>query len=81
MLKMTGIKLELISNSDMHNFIERGLRRRISYISKSFSEANRKYMKDYDSKKESTYIVDLDANNLYGWAISRYLPNGGINGE
>ena len=42
----------------------------ISYISKRFSEANKKYMKNYDPKKESKYIIDL----LYGWGMSRHLP-------
>ena len=75
MLKMTGIELELISDNDMHLFIEKGIRRGISYIAKRVSRANNKYIKCYDSGKESKYIIYLDANNLYGWAImSQYLP-------
>ena len=35
-------------------------------------------MKNYDSNEESKFIVYLDANNLYGWAISLYLPDGGF---
>ena len=35
-------------------------------------------MKDYDPTKPSKYISYLDMNNLYGWAISDYLPYGGI---
>ena len=65
-LKMTGIKLELISDIDMHLFIEKGMRGGMSYISKSHSKVNNKYMKYYDSGKESTYIIYLHANNLYG---------------
>ena len=74
MLKMTRIKLELISDIDMHLFIEKGMRVGISSITKKYSKANNKYMKSYDSSKESKYITYLDANNLYGWAMSRYLP-------
>ena len=48
----------------------------ISYIAKRFSKANNKYMKCYDSSKESKFIVNLDENNLYGWAMSKYLPYG-----
>ena len=33
-------------------------------------------MKNYDPTKESRYIIDLDANNLYGWGMSRNLPYG-----
>ena len=46
----------------------------ISYITKRHSKANSKYMKCYDSSKEIKFIVYLDANNLYGWAMSQYLP-------
>ena len=74
MLKMTGIKLELISDIDMHLFIEKGMRGGISYISKRYSKANNKYMKCYDSSEESKFIRYLDAYNLYGWAVSQYLP-------
>ena len=74
MLKMTKIELNLISDIDMHLFIEKGMRRGISYISNRHSKANNKYMKCYDSSKESKYITYLDANNLYGWAMSQYLP-------
>ena len=44
MLKMTGMKLEKISDIDMYLFIEKGLRRRISYIAKRYAKANNKYM-------------------------------------
>ena len=74
MLKMTGIKLDLISDIDMHLFIEKGMRGGISYISKRYSKTNNKYMKCYDSSEESKFIMYLDANNLYGWALSHYLP-------
>ena len=46
------------------NFLEKGLRGGISYICKKFGETNNKYMKSYDSRKESKHIKDLDANNL-----------------
>ena len=39
---------------------------------------NDKHMKNYDSSKPSKYIMYLDANNLYGWAMSYYLPTGGF---
>ena len=73
---MTGIELELISDTGMYLFIEKGIRGGISYIAKRHSKANNKYMKCYDSSKESKFITYLDANNLYGWAMIQYLPYG-----
>ena len=74
MLKMAGIELDLISDVGMHLFIEKGMRGGISYTAKRHSKANNKYMKCYHEYKESKFITYLDANNLYGWAMSRYLP-------
>ena len=50
----------------------------ISYIAKRYAKANNKYMNDYDPKKQSTFISYLDMNNLYGWAMSEYLPYEGF---
>ena len=73
MLKMTGVKLEKISDIDKYLFIEKGLRGGISYIAKRYAKANNKYMNDYDPKKSSTFTSYLDMNNLYSWAMSEYL--------
>ena len=53
MLKMTDIKLEKISDIDVHLFIEKGLRGGISYIAKRYSKTNNKYIKNYDPTKPS----------------------------
>ena len=74
MLKMTRIELDLISDIDMYLFITKRMRGGITYIAKRHGKANNKYMKWYDSSKESKYITFLDANNLYVWARSQYLP-------
>ena len=58
----------------MYLFIEKWLRAGISYITERYSEANNKYMKNYDLEKLSKFITYLDLNNLYGWAMSGYLP-------
>ena len=78
MLKMTDIKLELMTDIDMFQFIEKGMRGGISYIANRYGKGNNKYIKSYDKTKPSKYIMYLDANNLYGWAMSQYLPTGGF---
>ena len=78
MLKMTGIKLELMTDIDMFQFIEKGLRGGISYIANRYGKANNKYMSGYNPDEPNKYIMYLDANNLYGWAMSQYLPTGGF---
>ena len=78
MLKMTEIKLELMTDIDKFLFIEKGVRGGVSYISKRYAKANNKYTNNYDSKQPSNYITYLDANNLYEWAMSQNLPTGGF---
>ena len=78
MLKMTGVELELISDIDMYSFIEKGMRDSISYIAKRHSKANNEYTENYVSSKENVFIMYLDANNLFGWAMTQYLPYGGF---
>ncbi|KFM58535.1 hypothetical protein X975_19802, partial [Stegodyphus mimosarum] len=75
-LKMTDQALELLTDVDMHLFIENGIRGGVSMITQRKSVANNKYLKNFDSTKESKYILYLDANNLYGWAMSQPLPYG-----
>ena len=77
-LKETGQQLELLHDYDMLMLFERGIRGGMTHIAKRYSEANNKYMKDYDSEKPSKFIQYLDANNLYGWAMSQSLPTGGF---
>ena len=78
MLKMTKVELEKINNAHMHLFIEKGMRAGISYASKRYSKAAKKYCPDYDKTKPEKYIVYIDVNNLYGSAMSQYLPYGGF---
>ena len=63
MFKMTGIELEVISDIEMHLFIEKGMRGGISYIAKRYSKANNKYMQSYDANKPSKFITYLDEDN------------------
>ena len=77
-LKTTGQHLQLLHDYDMLMMFEQGIRGGITHISKRYAEANNKYMKNYNPKKESSYIQYLDANNLYGWAMSQQLPTHGF---
>ena len=70
---MTGVRLKKIVDIDMYLLIKKFLRGGISLIAKRYAKANNKYMKDYDPEKPSKFITYLDMNNLYGWAMSRYL--------
>ena len=76
MLKMTKVKLELLTDPDMYLFFEKGIRGGNSTITGRYAKANNKYLKNYDPKKENVFIQCLDANNLYGWAMSQPLPVG-----
>ena len=73
-LKLTGVRLELLNNEEMYTFIERSIRGGVSQISKRFAKANNSRCKDYDPLKPITHLIYLDANNLYGWAMSQMLP-------
>ena len=68
MLKMTEIELDLISDSDMHLFIEKGMRGGISYIAKRHSKANNKYMQCFYSgkKKVNTLLILRQINCMVG---------------
>ena len=62
MLKLIGVRLEKILEIDMYLFIEKVLRGGISKIVKRYAKANNKCMKDYDPKKPSKFITQLDMN-------------------
>jgi hypothetical protein len=78
-LKMTKVELELLSDQDMLLMIENGIRGGISTISHRYGRANNKYMGDeYDANRPSKFLIYLDANNLYGWAMSKSLATRGF---
>lgn len=78
MLNKTKRKLELLTDYDMVLMFEKGKRCGLSQCSKRYAKANNKYMKDYNSNKQSCYLTDFDANNLYGNSMTKYLPYGGF---
>ena len=77
-VEKTNVNLELLTDVDMHLFIERGTRGGISMVSKRYAKAKNPYVKKHDPSKPTTYIQCFDANILYGWAMSKALPKGGF---
>ena len=65
-LKKTKVKLELLTDIDMLLMVEEGIRGEICHVIHHYTKANNKYMNNYDKSIESSYLMYLDANNLYG---------------
>ena len=79
--KKTEVELELLSNIDTLLIAEKEIRGGICQAIHRYAKANNKYMKNYDKNIESSYLMSLicmDANNLYGWAMSQKLPVNGF---
>ena len=74
MSKKTSVKLELLTDYDMLLMVEEGVRGGICHAIHRYAKANNKYMENYDKDEEYSYIQYVDANNLYGWAMSQKLP-------
>ena len=72
-LKKTEVKLELLTDNDMLLMVEKGIRWGMCNAIYRHAKANNKYMKNYDKNTASSFLVYLDANNLYGWAMSQKL--------
>ena len=77
-LKRTKVELELLINIDMLLMIENAIRGGICQAVHRYAKANNRYMDNYDENNEQSYIEYLDANELYGWAISQKLPVNGF---
>jgi len=75
-LKMSGVQLELLTDIDQHLFIESGIRGGVSTICHRYAKSNVPGEINFDESKPIEHLIYWDANNLYGWAMSQYLPTG-----
>ena len=72
-LKKSKVELELLTNIDILLMVKKGLRGGICHAIHRYAKANNKSMKNYDRDIESSYLMYLDASNLYRWAMSQKL--------
>ena len=77
-LKKTEVKLELLTDIDMLLIVEEGIRGRICQAIYRYPKANNKYINNYDKSIISSFLMYLDASNLYGWAMIQKLPVNGF---
>ena len=77
-LKKTEVKLESLTDVNMLLMGEKGIKGGICRAMHRYAKANNKYMKDYNKDEEESFLEYLDANNLYGWAMSEPLPVDGF---
>ena len=68
-LKMTEVKLELLTDIDVLSMVEKEIRGGICHAIYRYAKANNKHMKYYDKIKQSSYFQYMDVNNLYGRAM------------
>ena len=69
--KKTNVNLELLTDVDILLMIEARIRGGMCQSTHRYAKANIKYMNNYDKRIESSYLMYLDASNLYGWTISK----------
>ena len=75
MFKMQGLELELICDPEMYRMIQPNIRGGICHESGRYVRANNKYMGElYRPEEADSFIMYIDATNLYGWAMSQALP-------
>ena len=73
-LKKTEVKLELLTDIKMVLMFEKGTRGGISQAIQRYATANNKYMSNFNPKQIIFYLMYLDANNLYGYAMIKKIP-------
>ena len=77
-LKKTGVKLELLTDYDMLLMVKKGIWGGMCQAIHRYAKENSKYINSYDKSIISSFLMYLDAKNLYGWAIIQKLPVNGF---
>ena len=77
-LKFTKVNLQNITDSDLYMFFEKKKRGGISVISQRYAKSNNQYLPDYNEEEVTSFIYQVDCNNLYGWSMCQNLPTHGI---
>ena len=73
MLKMTKVKIELLTDIDMILMTEKAIRGSLTQAVRKHGIANNKYLFTYDKTKKSVFLQYLDAKNLSGYAMNQNL--------
>lgn len=76
MLRITNVKLQLINDLEIVRMIQKGIRGGVCLCSTRYVKANNKYMPDYDPSIPNNFLLYIDCNNLYGYAMCASLPYG-----
>ena len=77
-LKKTDVKLELLTNIDVLLMLQKRIRGGVFNSIDQYAATKNKYMKKYNTDNESSNIMCLDPNNIYGWAMPQKLPVDGF---
>ena len=75
-LKFTNVKIQLITDLDMYKFFEKGIRGGVANIPLRYARANNMYNPNYEPERVNSFILDLDMNSLYPYAMTEKLPIG-----
>ncbi|GFR18932.1 uncharacterized protein TNCT_24541 [Trichonephila clavata] len=74
-LNFTKVEFEIFTDANMYLWIENNIRGGICYIGKRYSCSNNPFVPEiFDPKREESYIIAVDANNLYGYTMAQSLP-------
>ena len=72
------VVLQLFTDVNHYLFVMKGIRGGLSMVSKRYAKANNEYVGNFNPGKIRTFLIDFDANNLYGKAMKDFLPHSGF---